>query len=101
MRREGVEHRAQSQTTSNKSLGFDEAAQVLRVFSARRSHLAMARLLGPLLVLRFLTRRLTVKQIESKAIELLGCTGGAVRGCAPELAFDIDYPSDYRYVLMR
>jgi len=61
----------------------------------------MARLLGPLLVLRFLTRRLTVKQIESKAIELLGCTGGAVRGCAPELAFDIDYPSDYRYVLMR
>jgi hypothetical protein len=74
---------------------------VQRVFAARRSQIGMARLLGPLFILRFLTRRLTVRQIENKCLELLGCTGGAVRGCAPDLAFDIDYPQDYRYAVMR
>jgi CTP:molybdopterin cytidylyltransferase MocA len=76
-------------------------AMVERVFAARRSQIAMARLLGPLFVLRFLTRRLGMKQIEAKCLELLGCTGGAVRGCEPGLAFDIDYPEDYRYAVAR
>ena len=74
-------------------------AMVTRVFAARRSHVGMARLLGPLFILRFLTRRLTVKQIENKCLELLGCTGCAIRGCAPELGFDIDYPGDYEYAV--
>lgn len=68
-----------------------------RVFAARRSQLGMARLLGPLFILRFLTRRLTLPEIEAKCLEMLGCTGAAVRGCAPELGFDIDYPADYAY----
>lgn len=74
-------------------------AMVERVFAARRSQLGMARLLGALFVLRFLTRRLTVRQVERKCLELLGCTGGAVHGCEPELAFDIDYAGDYAYAL--
>jgi molybdopterin-guanine dinucleotide biosynthesis protein A len=72
-----------------------------RVFAARRSQIAMARLLGPWFVLRFLTRRLSVKQIEAKCLQLLGCAGVGIRGCAPELAFDIDYPEDYRYAAAR
>jgi len=68
-----------------------------RVFAARRSQIGMARLLGPLFVLRFLTRRLSLKQIEGKCLKMLGCAGIGIRGCAPELAFDIDYVSDYRY----
>jgi molybdopterin-guanine dinucleotide biosynthesis protein A len=68
-----------------------------QVFAARRSQIGMARLLGPWFVLRFLTRRLGVKQIEAKCLQLLGCAGVGIRGCAPELAFDIDYISDYRY----
>jgi hypothetical protein len=72
-----------------------------RVFAARRSQLGMARLLGPLFILRFLARRLTVRQVEAKCLQLLDCTGGAIRGCAPELGFDIDYPQDYEYAVTR
>jgi len=72
-----------------------------RVFGARKSHLAMARLLGPLFILRFFTRRLTVRHIERRSLRILRCTGRSIRGCAPELAFDIDYPQDYRYAVHR
>jgi len=70
-----------------------------RVFAARRSRLGMARLLGPSFVLRFLTRCLTVAHIEQRCREIIGCTGRGIRGCAPELALDIDYPEDYRYAV--
>ncbi|MBW3624917.1 MAG: nucleotidyltransferase family protein [Armatimonadetes bacterium] len=70
---------------------------IQRAFDARKSRLSMARLLGLGFLLRYLTRRLTVGQIENKCQEVLGCTGGAVYGCAPELAFDIDLPEEYRY----
>lgn len=76
-------------------------AMIEQVFAARRSQLGMARLLGPLFILRFLARRLTVRQVEAKCLRLLGCTGGAIRGCAPELGFDIDYPQDYEYAVTR
>lgn len=72
-----------------------------RAFAARKSQLTMARLLGPLFILRFLARRLTVAHIEERCLKLFGCAGRAVRGCAPELAFDIDLPQDYRYAAAR
>ena len=59
----------------------------------------MARLLGPLFIFRFLTRTLTVSQIERRALSILSCSGVSIRGCAPELAFDIDHPVDYRYAV--
>jgi CTP:molybdopterin cytidylyltransferase MocA len=74
---------------------------VERVFAARRSQLGMARLLGAWFTLRFVTKRLGVGQIERKCLDLLGCTGGAIRGCEPEVAFDVDYPDDYRYAVAR
>ena len=69
------------------------------IFAARKSQLRMARLLGPIFVLRFLLRRLSVLDIERRCGRILGCAGAAVRDCAPELAFDIDLPGDYRYAV--
>jgi len=68
-----------------------------RAFAARKSQMAMALLLGLPFVARFLTRRLTVGQIEERCRRLLGCTAAAIRDSAPELAFDIDLPEEYRY----
>jgi len=72
---------------------------IVRVFAARKSQLAMARLLGPLFIVRFLMRRLTVREIEQRCLQILGCTGSAVRACAPALAFDLDDLVDYRYAI--
>lgn len=70
-----------------------------RAYAARKSQLAMARMLGVGFVLRFLTRRLSVTEVERQCLRILGCAGGAVRGSPPELAFDIDRPGDYRYAV--
>lgn len=68
-----------------------------RVFVARKSQLAMARLLGPFFIARFICGRLTMADIEQRCLKLLGCSGAAVMGCAAELALDIDLPEEYRY----
>jgi molybdopterin-guanine dinucleotide biosynthesis protein A len=70
-----------------------------RVFERRKSKLGMARLLGFGFVWMLLTKRLTVRDVEKKVLELLGCTGAAVPNSPPELAMDIDYVEDYHYVL--
>jgi len=74
-------------------------AVIERTFAARRSRVAMARLLGFSFLLRFLTRRLTVSHIEQRCQDILGCTGRGIRCRVPELAFDIDYPEDYHYAV--
>lgn len=71
-----------------------------RAFAGRKSQIAMVRLLGPLFIVRFVTRRLTIGHIQERCLQLLGCTGAAVRGCSPELALDIDLPQDYHYALL-
>jgi len=75
-------------------------AMIERAFAGRKSQIAMVRLLGPLFIVRFLARRLTVADIERRGLQLLGCTGAGIRGCAPELALDIDQPQDYHYALL-
>lgn len=70
-----------------------------RVFENRKSKMGMARLLGPGFVLKWLTKRLTLSDVEAKITSILGCTGAAVTGAAPELTFDIDYPEDYDYAV--
>lgn len=59
----------------------------------------MAKLLGPGFVLKWLTKRLTLVDVEAKIMNVLGCSGAAVTGSAPELAFDIDYKDDYDYAV--
>jgi hypothetical protein len=59
----------------------------------------MLKLLGPVFITKFLTRRLTIEDIEERVSRIFGCKGVAVKGCSPELAFDIDLPEEYRYAV--
>jgi molybdopterin-guanine dinucleotide biosynthesis protein A len=68
-------------------------------FAARKNPFDMLKLLGPAFITKFLTRRLTVEDIEQRVRKIFGCSGAAIRGCSPELAFDIDVPEEYRYAL--
>jgi len=77
-------------------------------FAARKSQLAMARLLGPGLVLRFLFKRLTVAAAEARVAKIIGCRVRALRIgpdapglVGPRLCADIDGPEDYEYVRRR
>jgi GTP:adenosylcobinamide-phosphate guanylyltransferase len=70
-----------------------------RVFENRKSKVGMARLLGPGFVLKWLTKRLTLVDVEAKIMSVLGCSGAAITGSAPELAFDIDYAEDWEYAV--
>lgn len=71
------------------------------VFQNRKSKLGMAMLLGLPFVWKFLTKTLSLPDIERKAGQLLSCRGAAVPDSPPELAFDIDYVDDYRYARTR
>jgi len=70
-----------------------------RLFANRKSKLGMARLLGPALLYKFLSKTLTIDDVERKALSLLGIKGSAMRDAPPELAFDIDYFDDYEYAI--
>lgn len=70
-----------------------------RLFMNRKSKIGMARVLGMRFVLLLLTKRLTIRDIEDKVDDLLGCTGAAVPSSPPELAYDIDYVEDYHYAI--
>src|SRR5205807_8832693 len=69
------------------------------VFANRKSKIGMARLLGPVFVLKFLAKRLTLVDVEAKIMSLLGCSGAAIAGSSPELHFDIDFIDDYEYAV--
>lgn len=70
-----------------------------RVFEQRKSKLGMAKLLGPGFVLKWLTKTLTIPDLERKIVSMLGCTGKAIVGAPVELAYDIDYQDDYDYAI--
>jgi GTP:adenosylcobinamide-phosphate guanylyltransferase len=72
---------------------------VERVFEQRKSKIGMAKLLGPGFVFKFATKRLTLPDVEGKIKSLLGCSGRALTGAPPELAYDIDYMDDYEYAM--
>ena len=68
-----------------------------RFFDARKSALGMARLLGPALLLRYLTRQLRIVHIERRAGAVLGVRAAAIRGSGPGLSYDVDTLDEYRY----
>jgi GTP:adenosylcobinamide-phosphate guanylyltransferase len=74
---------------------------IQRLFENRKSKLGMAKLLGPALLCKFLTKKLTIDDVERKALNLLGLRGTAMRDAPPELAYDIDYFDDYEYAISR
>ena len=83
--------------------GSRDAVRTLavRFFDARKSVWQMASLLGFRLLMRFVLRRLSIGDLEAHAHALLGLRAVAVRGCAPELAYDIDTLDEYRYALVQ
>jgi molybdopterin-guanine dinucleotide biosynthesis protein A len=72
-------------------------ALIKRVFEARKSVFAMARLGGFGLVGRLMTRTLTVEYVEARASLLTGCRCRALRHAPASLVADIDTMEDYRY----
>lgn len=72
---------------------------IQKICNARKNQAAMAMLLGPLFVARFVTRRLRVEHIERRCGQILGKEGAAVLDSPPELAFDVDDLEDYRYAI--
>jgi MobA-like NTP transferase protein len=73
------------------------AAIATRFFEARKQPWRMASLVGPAVLIRFLSGRLRVSDLETMALHVLQVPAQALRGCAPELAFDVDTVVDYRY----
>ncbi|MBI3961824.1 MAG: nucleotidyltransferase family protein [Deinococcus sp.] len=65
-----------------------------QVFNARKSQLGMAWLLGLGFVLKFLLRRLWVREVEARASQILGVPCAALLGSDPALAYDIDRRED-------
>lgn len=73
------------------------AAVATRFFDARKRPWQMAGLVSPLVLLRFLLHRLSIADLEALAARTLHVSARAVRGCAPELAYDVDLPVEYAY----
>jgi CTP:molybdopterin cytidylyltransferase MocA len=65
------------------------------LFEARKSNLALARVVGMSTILRLLTKRLDVHHIEARCSRVLGVRGVGVRGAPPELAYDMDTLEDF------
>ncbi len=76
-------------------------SSIEKVFAKRKSKIGMATLIGPAFIFKFLTKTLTIRDLEAKIESMLGCTGKAVRGAPVELAYDIDYLDDYEYALTK
>lgn len=70
-----------------------------RFFDARKHPLRMALLAGPVLLARFMLKRLSVQYVETQASRRLGIRACAVRGAPPELAYDVDLFEEYRYAV--
>ncbi len=68
-----------------------------RFFDARKSLPRMALLLGPVLIARYVTKRLSIAHVEAHASRRLGVPVAAVRGCDPGLCYDVDTDEDYAY----
>ncbi|MBV9104034.1 MAG: nucleotidyltransferase family protein [Candidatus Eremiobacteraeota bacterium] len=73
----------------------------VRLFSARKSLVRMATLLGPGLLVKFAIRRLSIRDIEDRAHEIFGLAVRAVRDASPSMCYDIDVQTDYCYAVER
>jgi GTP:adenosylcobinamide-phosphate guanylyltransferase len=70
-----------------------------KIFEVRKSKVGMAKLLGAGFLYKFLTKTLTVPDVERKIVTMLHCSGKAVMHSPPELAYDIDDLADYEYAM--
>jgi len=83
-----------SQFLAPVSLLLNPTPGMAAMLGHRKSQLLMARTLGWPIAWGLLRRTLTIEQLEQRASIILGAPAGAVRDCAPDLAFDIDDERD-------
>ncbi|MDX2064800.1 MAG: NTP transferase domain-containing protein [Fimbriimonadaceae bacterium] len=77
---------------------FLEALRRLdELFAQRKSVVGMAKLLGPMFLIRLILRQTDVAEVVARCEAILGCRGQAVLTAHPSLAFDIDAPDDLAY----
>lgn len=69
---------------------------IRRVAQSRKSLWRLATLAGGSILWRYVTRRLSIADLERRAQQLLGVRCEAVES-PPELAYDIDTPQEYTY----
>ena len=81
----------------NRSPLVRDDRMMRRAFGARKSLFALASLLGPVLLFKFVFKTLTLADVEERAGSLLGAKVRAVRGADPALAMDCDDPIDFAY----
>ncbi|ACA58628.1 nucleotidyltransferase family protein [Candidatus Desulforudis audaxviator] len=78
---------------------FDHCRAKAQEFALHRKNpLKLAAVIGPVFVLRFLLRRLSLADAERRITALVGITGRAVVSEYPEIAVDVDKPEDYALV---
>jgi molybdopterin-guanine dinucleotide biosynthesis protein A len=70
-----------------------------QLFQVRKSKVGMVRMLGLGFLVKFLTKTLTLADVERKITDVLQCSGKGVLGAPPEFAYDVDYLDDYEYAL--
>ena len=82
----------------------ERRAWIAESYAARKSVLKIARMLGPGAILRLAVSQkmapnlLTLAWLENRVSRLIGATGRALICHAPELATDLDRPSDFAAV---
>lgn len=64
------------------------------LISLRKDPLGLCRTIGFTFIVKFLLRRLSIKEVEEKFSRLLGFRGVAVKCIYPEIGMDVDKPSD-------
>ncbi len=78
---------------------IEGSLSIMENFMAHRKNpFKLVALLGPVFVLRFLTKRLTLPELEKRFSELLNLKAQAVISDYPELSFDVDKPGDLEFV---
>lgn len=76
---------------------FQRQALLDSLFGARKSQARMAGILGPRLLLAWLTHRLTQAALTARAETLLGARVQVIDHTDPALAYDMDTAEDYEY----
>jgi molybdopterin-guanine dinucleotide biosynthesis protein A len=72
----------------------DRREKIHQAFSVRKSPLKMAALLGPMAALGLALGTASIEGLANRAAKVLHCTVCVVQSRHPEIAFDVDKPSD-------
>jgi GTP:adenosylcobinamide-phosphate guanylyltransferase len=68
-----------------------------KLFDARKAPWKMVSMVQPIALVKFALGRLSVKDVELVAQRVVGFAALGLRNCAPELAYDADTATEYRY----